>query len=105
MKTRGAQADAEANVEEDAHGDGEALSEDLAEMLRLKRLAHGFSRNAAALRAGVSAFTVRERERGHGLDTMVEIIRFLECIGVRVTFRSEPGMVREIPRTRIRKSE
>ena len=79
--------------------------DELAEMLRSKRLAHGFARSAAARRAGISPFTVRERERGHGLETMVDILRYLACIGVRVSFRSEPGMVRDIPITTRRRTE
>lgn len=86
---------------ERAPGNGEAPEAtsptEIGQMLRQRREAQGLNRPQAAAIAGVSVFTLREHERGRGLDAVAGLIAYLEDIGVRVSFRTVRRVVTQAP--------
>ena len=86
------------NASPDRDPDGQCLSPDeIGQMLRKRRQAQGLSRPQAARIAGINACTLREHERGRGLDAVASLLQYCASIGVEVSFRSMRHVVTHVP--------
>ncbi len=63
---------------------------DAGALLRRRRLAHGLSQRALALRAGTRQATVSRIENGHEIPTVERLDQLLTALGERLELRAVP---------------
>ena len=45
---------------------------------------------------GIRVYTVRERERGRGLEVVAQLLQYLDAIGTNVTFKKRATMATRV---------